>query len=146
MNPEIDRLEQQRSEITQKINKLLDEERNFYIEESKKLIGICGIDVDSVHDEDGHRFAFLIHRSLSTEFVSGLNEHYFNKYQIPAIFIDLACNDELPFKDYLFCKALDCDDPVAYVSENYEEITQKEFKELYYGRMKSVLESAIKEN
>ena len=49
-------------------------------------------------------------------------------------------------KDYLFCKALDCDDPVAYVSENYEEITQEEFKELYYGRMKSVLESAIEES
>lgn len=145
MNPEIDRLEKQKEEITRKINNLLDEERNFYIEESKKLIGICGIDVDPVH-EDEHKFAFLIYRSLSTEAVSGLDGHYFNKYQIPAIFIDIEDSGELPFRDYLFCKALDCDDPVAYISENYEEITQEEFKELYYDRMKSALESAIKES
>jgi len=117
----------ERSVINQKIESLYADKQAAAIDKLKPLVGMCF----KISD---HTWCKIIDTPKSKIALDDLHYH-FNDHQLPAIFIcdeDPQISEGIVYFDTLFSTVVEVDDPVSYIREERQEISEDEFMQIMY--------------
>ena len=117
----------ERSVINEKIKSLYADKQAVTIDKLKPLVGMC-------FKISEHKWCKIIDTSKNKIAIDDYHYH-FNDHQLPAIFIcdeDPQTSEGIVYFDTLFSKVVEVDDPVGYIREERQEISEYEFMQIMY--------------
>ena len=117
----------EQSVINQKIKSLYADKQAATIDKLKPLVGMCF----KISD---HKWCKIIDTPKSKIALDDYHYH-FNDHQLPAIFIcdeDPQISECIVYFDTLFSTVVEVDDPVSYIREERQEISEDEFMQIMY--------------
>lgn len=124
--------------LQEQLSKLKAEEYAVYNEKARQLIGLC------FEDYKGNYCKVI--DVPKTKLMNA--ESHLNPFQIPVLVVPVCqdaerfyIDDELPFYfDEVYSKALTCEDTVGRFKEDYNEISNEQFDQLFSDMLESFKE------